>query len=166
MISPPQAMVGPCSVWDNIPRTATIGVGVQYPLLKPQWVPAGFGMIFPKLPLWEWEDDISSSNHGRSLLGLGQYALNHHLGSGGTISTPQTMVGPCLVLDDMPRTAAMGVGGRYSLLKPQWVPAWFGKIFPAPLLWEWEDNIPSSNHSGSLLGSGQYALNRCLGVGG
>ena len=42
----------------------------------------------------------------------------------------------------------MGVGGLYSLLKPRQVLSWFRTIFPKPLLWEWEDDIPSSNHGG------------------
>ena len=61
------------------------------------------------------------------------------------------MAGPCSVQDDMLQTTTVGVGGRYSLLKPWQVPAQVTMIFPEPLLWEWEDDIPSSNHSGSAL---------------
>ena len=85
--------------------------------------------------------------------GSGRDSLSRHCGSGSMIHAPQTTA-PHSVWDDIPQTAAVGVGGRCSLLKPWRVPAWFRMICPELPPWEWEDNTPSSNHGGSLLGSG------------
>ena len=59
----------------------------------------------------------------------------------------------------------MGVGGQASLLKPRRVPTWFRTQIPEPLPWEREDEFPSSNHGGSILGSGRKFPNCRHGSG-
>ena len=66
----------------------------------------------------------------------------------------QTMAGPYLVWDANSQTTAMEAGGRVSLLKPWRVHTWFGIQIPELPPWEWEDELPSSNHGGSLIGLG------------
>ena len=156
---PPSTTAGPYSVGMPIPRTAAVGVGGRASLLKPWRVPTWSGRKFPELPLWEWEDELPSSNHDGPLLSSGCKFPNCRQGSGRMRFPPQTTAAPYSVGMQIPHTTTMEVGGRASLLKPRQVLTRLRTQIPKPPPWEWEDDFPSSNHSGSILNSGCLSLN-------